>query len=313
MSVKFISNTNDKHYDYLNELIKDSDEVWMAVAFLKKSGLKFLWEAIVEHLNKGNTINIIVGLNFGITNPEALETLLDLFEGNNKANLYLAKAEKMYHTFHPKLYVFGKDDDFTIISGSANLTEGGISTNIECSMQVKTQRDDTVHKDTFDFINKLLSKEFSAIATTELINKYKVFYKEQKQIRKEVKKVSKTKTLNFDGINIYKLMLTQVRSIIKKCHEDEFVGIDYKVGYDLTNDLLKGKEKFIEHLLPILQHNRPDKKEHEESCDEIWNFATAKIGDIVICPDKKQKKGGFYVGKITDVYYFEESFGIQAI
>ena len=77
----------------------------MAVAFLKLSGFKLIEKDIKIALKKGSKINIIVGLDFGFSEPSALHSLLDLFENNKNAHLYFAQG-KSGGVFHPKFYLF---------------------------------------------------------------------------------------------------------------------------------------------------------------------------------------------------------------
>ncbi len=208
MSVQFISNNNQNHFTQLNELIQSADEVWMATAFLKQSGLTKLLLAIKKHVESKKDIHIIAGQNFGLTEPKALIELHKLFQNSNNAKVYLAHANKPTEVFHPKLYLFRKNDDFTILSGSANLTEGGLQSNVECSLLIKANRNDSVWKETLLFFNKILSPEFSQEATYDVIKQYESYYEQQKQLNHQAKAIpTRTKTqINFsqDLIKLFK-------------------------------------------------------------------------------------------------------------
>lgn len=189
MSIQFISNNNQNHFTQLNNLIQASDEVWMATAFLKQSGLNKLLPSIKKHIETNKAISIIAGQNFGLTEPKALIELYKLFKKTSNAKLYLANANKPTEVFHPKLYLFRKNDDFTILSGSANLTEGGLQTNIECSLLIKANRNDNVWKEALLFFSKVLSSGCSQEATLSIIKQYESYYEQQKQINRQAKSI----------------------------------------------------------------------------------------------------------------------------
>jgi len=72
-----------------------------------------------------------------VTEPKALRSLCSLF-ASRPGNLFLIDPKKS--TYHPKLYCFYHDKSVEIISGSANLTSGGLTSNTEASV-VFTVRD----------------------------------------------------------------------------------------------------------------------------------------------------------------------------
>ena len=100
------NNSKTNHLDYILNCLDIADEVWLATAFFKTSGLKLLFPAIKKHIEANKPINIIVGQNFGLTEPQALRTIFNLFEKKANANLFLDKAEDKTKVFHPKLFLF---------------------------------------------------------------------------------------------------------------------------------------------------------------------------------------------------------------
>jgi hypothetical protein len=79
----------------------------------------------------------IISLDFGHTQPEALEILAQLPKSSvfiPNANLVLNSKLKPPIRFHPKLYYFQSSSDpnkVAIVSGSCNLTKGGLYSNTE--------------------------------------------------------------------------------------------------------------------------------------------------------------------------------------
>ncbi|WP_343539486.1 hypothetical protein [Sphingobacterium thalpophilum] len=67
-----IYNSEDDHFKIFQRLLKEADQVMIMVAFLKFSGLKKL-----EHLLKlPKRCEIIVGANFGLTDPKTLNMIM---------------------------------------------------------------------------------------------------------------------------------------------------------------------------------------------------------------------------------------------
>jgi hypothetical protein len=75
---------------------------------------------VVEAASAGKTVQLLVGLN-SATHPDALAAVL---ESPNVAVRFLT------HRFHAKIYIF----DDCVILGSANLTDGGLSSNREAAI-----------------------------------------------------------------------------------------------------------------------------------------------------------------------------------
>jgi len=134
----------------IQNLLKTSTRVSIAVAFLQKSGVEIIKNYIEECNEKETSIFIVTGLNYGFTNPKALEELLDL---DISCNIFQDE------NFHPKLYIFEKNEkDVTVIVGSSNLSEGGLSTNYEANVILKGMVTESPIKDAIEYFSLLQSK-----------------------------------------------------------------------------------------------------------------------------------------------------------
>lgn len=100
------------------------------VAFASYSGVTGLTSNINDSRQHINTTRVVVGIDQLGTSKEALEALLDwkvdTFVFNTKTSII----------FHPKIYIFEGDLNVKIIIGSNNLTQTGLSQNIEGSIEV---------------------------------------------------------------------------------------------------------------------------------------------------------------------------------
>lgn len=81
MQVEFVGAPINNLENKINSLLNQSDKVSIAVAFLEYSGLSIIKQSMQEFgklNNAKSTITIITSLDFGITDPEALQELLNL-------------------------------------------------------------------------------------------------------------------------------------------------------------------------------------------------------------------------------------------
>lgn len=117
----------------------------IAVAFLKRAGAEYLQKCLSACLADGARTEIFVGTDFFLTEPDALSTLLDLAERFPHLEVFIAARSAA--TFHPKLYAAFSSDGVKCLTGSANLTGGGIGRNIEASLLVSSARGSALDED----------------------------------------------------------------------------------------------------------------------------------------------------------------------
>lgn len=205
--MKFLANSKTgNHLKTLTENLEQYDEALFAVAFLKVSGLTRLILTLKKFLKSGKRITIIAGQNFALTQPEGLHTLRKLFQIYPTSKIYLAKANSVNSVFHPKLYLFKSKNGCCIISGSANITEGGLTNNKETSLIADCKDTDEIWKEASDYFNSLISSDNADEATLLVIKQYETFYEQQKQYNKKAKVIpTKTKSqIAFDYHNLLK-------------------------------------------------------------------------------------------------------------
>lgn len=164
MQVEFVGAPKNNIELKIKELFKQSNKISIAVAFLESSGVATIRQSIEEIKKKECSISILTGLDFGITNPEALEDMLNLdvdcriFNGGN---------------FHPKLYIFENNGgNATIIIGSSNLSKGGLSTNYEVNVILSGKIEDVPISDAIEYFSEIHSKSVSLDA--KIIELYRI-------------------------------------------------------------------------------------------------------------------------------------------
>jgi hypothetical protein len=155
-------------------ILKTASSVKLAVAFANKSGWSLLE---VPLLNGSAIVKIVVGLNFGITDPALLEEWLKL--SAERPGRFEVRVAPERPTFHPKVIIVRQDASrcFAII-GSGNLTRGGLSSNVECGAYVDT----TGHIGELD---KWYDGLRSVLLSRDIIEAYKPLYERAKKSKED--------------------------------------------------------------------------------------------------------------------------------
>jgi len=133
---------HEKLEEKIGKFISDSLEIKIITAFLKRSGLEFLNK--VSH----KEVSVICGIDFFITEPEALKYLESK---NYKINIFY----EPHKTFHPKcIYIKTTSDEYLVV-GSSNITFGGLNKNYEASVLISKC---VFNKDVFEIFNNYFTK-----------------------------------------------------------------------------------------------------------------------------------------------------------
>jgi len=155
---------------------KKADEIWVAVALLNNSGLKF----ILDNLKDSSKKNFLIGINLP-TDPKALKKLYEL-QLTSDFNVRI-HTDKQY--FHPKLYLSKNKSDFTGFIGSANCTNGGLNSNVELSLMTKETQ-------TCEDLKKWFEKTYKIgkPLTLPFLSKYQADYDERLKRKKDDEKTA---------------------------------------------------------------------------------------------------------------------------
>lgn len=173
--IRLLANSSlSTHFDTIEQLIKECEEVYIAVAFLKQSGIKHL----SRYFTTKRSFTIIAGANFGLTEPDALTALLN-FGKNKKVKAYLNKLDSKT-IFHPKMYLFKSGKTGHIVVGSANLTQGGLKDNDEYSLYHQCQVSDPIWTEAVKNFNSLVSAGRADPLSERIISIYRKYYKKQR-------------------------------------------------------------------------------------------------------------------------------------
>jgi HKD family nuclease len=198
------NNRRPTHVKVINRLIGDADEIIICTAFLKVSGLSPILPTLKK---KAGICTFYVGTDYYLTEPDALR---ELFRQGHC--IYITK--KAACTFHPKAYYFRLGDKITLITGSANLTGGGLETNFELSVLNQFDRSSAIDKSLKTAIaiffrhSKLVENELE-IAQYE--KEFQLYRKKHKKAEKEFKEEIKNK---------HRFDLTQLDRFVQEYKDD---------------------------------------------------------------------------------------------
>lgn len=107
----------------------------VGVAFASEAGARTLRSLCPSRAFDEVPKSWLVGIENGLTQPEALAYLAELPDSEVRVPFGKKSLEsaglRAPTFFHPKIYAYGSEDAMTIVSSSANLTEGGLIRNTE--------------------------------------------------------------------------------------------------------------------------------------------------------------------------------------
>lgn len=143
MKLQILSNLNYPIGNVINQELANSTQARIAVAFMKHTGLRVIENSLNNCLEKNGSVEIIAGLDFKTTDPQAINFLINLKKSFSNLNFFCfgdKKENKTDIVFHPKIYLFNNKKETTSIIGSTNLTGGGLISNFEVNTVIKEDK-----------------------------------------------------------------------------------------------------------------------------------------------------------------------------
>jgi len=133
---------------FLRTLLDRSDEALLAVAYVRKAGVGLIEREVRALRRRGGTLRVLTTFDFGLTQPVALEALMD--EG---AEVKTARfADRAYH---PKIYLGRGTSGARALVGSANLTAAGLVRNVEGGVAACGSEAATIHDEAWPALDEL--------------------------------------------------------------------------------------------------------------------------------------------------------------
>lgn len=133
----------------------DASEVWLAVAWAKRSGLTRLEPRLRALRQRRKRIRALIGIDQHGATEEGLQLALDLF---SEARVYHDSSPK--RTFHPKLYVIEGSGRARVVMGSGNLTAGGLYENYEMALSIDLSLDEASDRELLDELRRWWEKRW---------------------------------------------------------------------------------------------------------------------------------------------------------
>lgn len=103
----------------------------------------------------------------------------------------------------------------------------------------------------------------------------------------------------------YRVILGPKSVFAQECFEGNFIGANYGIKQDLTDELSENWRDFNAKFRDAWLDLYPSKTKVAAglACGMLWTVCKGiKIGDIVICPDGK---GNYFVGEVNSDYHYQ--------
>lgn len=132
-NVQLITNQLGTH---LLKQIESASSICILTSFTMRSGVSFLANHLKKAAERCADIKICTGDYLYITQPEALDALLDIHE-NIEIRIWRSNGT----SFHPKAYLFQNESHDCFIVGSSNLSRSALSNGVEWNLSVSNESD----------------------------------------------------------------------------------------------------------------------------------------------------------------------------
>jgi len=109
----------------------------------------------------------------------------------------------------------------------------------------------------------------------------------------------------------YRIMLGAKSIYAEECYKSSFIGADFDINMNLTDQLPENWREFNKKFIPIWLENYPEKSKVAAglSCGALYTVSKGiKKGDIVLCPNGD---GGYYVGEVVGDYTYQPTGVLQ--
>lgn len=243
----------------LKNLLKDCDEIWIAVAMISDYGFDF----IQTHINKAAKQNYLVGVGLP-TSPSVLEKFKDL---NQNGNFYSKIYYKNNELFHPKVYVFRHNENLTSFVGSGNCTYGGFEKNIEFSIKTSDRK---FIEGQLKWYNSLF--KHSILITDDFLTSYKeLFQRRKERLIKDKKETELIFSSENSKVNLEDIDFTN--QFFKKEHYEAFIFPKPRENSDSVNkernNVRTQLYKLNDLLIPEIEENELDLYPHYSFDDTV--------------------------------------------
>ncbi|MDX9848857.1 MAG: phospholipase D family protein [Tenuifilaceae bacterium] len=150
----------------------------MAIAWCGDPSHILPYSYLTSTENKMN-VEIIVGVTFNQTHPDAIQYFLD-----NGIGVRIFKVE--INLFHPKFYLFKVNNKFALFVGSSNFTYSGFYNNTEINSLSENDNSEQIHN-IESLFSQWQSDNYSFVPGEKWLKKYRKAYRQQRSIERKNK------------------------------------------------------------------------------------------------------------------------------
>ena len=199
---EFISNDHTNGVKVLTSIedeLRRCDSFIFSVAFITLGGITPMLQTLQELEKKGIPGRILTTDYNNFTDPKALDKLASF--KNIELRMYQVQGGENIG-FHTKGYIFKKDETYTFIIGSANMTDRALAVNKEWNTKLVSTEEGEMYKNITTEFNKLWSDANHTKSYDEFIDEYRIRYetiKKQKKIALEYAKKSEEDNADNDS------------------------------------------------------------------------------------------------------------------
>ncbi|MFZ3092141.1 MAG: phospholipase D family protein [Nitrospirota bacterium] len=127
METRFLTQPNIELARTLKEHLSNHEVALIAIAYITEDGIK----EIEKELLQKRSVKIVCGVHGCISDLPALKNLVSRSNKIIDGRVFLGT-----NVFHPKLYVFQRNDSTALLVGSSNLTGSGLHSNEEAIVEI---------------------------------------------------------------------------------------------------------------------------------------------------------------------------------
>ena len=160
--------------DELREL-KEGDEFWFVVAFVKHSGVQLLIQAFDELEKRGVKGRILTGTYLAFSEPRGFKTLM------RYPNIETRVFNSEHEGLHVKSYFFIKNGMTTLVTGSSNLTQTALTCNKEWNVALSSTESGSLVQDAREAFEALWNSPETCELNEEFLAEYKELWKANRQ------------------------------------------------------------------------------------------------------------------------------------
>ncbi|MDP4552960.1 DEAD/DEAH box helicase family protein [Alkalihalobacillus macyae] len=157
--------------DHLVPEIESADSIYILTSFVMKSGVELLYQHLESALARGKIVKLCAGDYLFVTQPEALERLLEL------KGIELRLFQSNGRSFHPKAYLFGSESGTgSFLVGSSNLSRSALTSGVEWNLFLPEGSSPSTYEEAEDLFIHTFYHDNTIPLNEETIQLYKERY-----------------------------------------------------------------------------------------------------------------------------------------